>query len=551
MRNSRLILSRGIRLDKTYLDVIWKYSHEMVDICRDKAVIETDDFSIIRRTGNISVPYSMEVCLRANYIAFQNPDYESKWFFGWIDNCIYVNDGCTEIQYTIDIWSTWFDDWVRASSCYIERQMAVVDSWENPEYRNTQPENLNTGSSWNTISSNFINFSHTKIGMLVSGNDQPRDVQGATYRPAEGAMYDDIYSGLEFSHTTPTTDAGARQMNIYIAGYLREGVEDRIVKIFQFPDVFEQTDEQYHTTYSYDTIHDITTYSPLDFNGYEPRNNKLYTYPYRFLKLFSSNGDQKDLLYENFNYVDEALNCQIRVVGNVIPTVSAIAFPRGYNRVSNNFSQGVTFNMDLECAWIGDSYQRWLAVNQESNARAIEKSEQNLISSIVGGAVAGGTAGASFLGVGALPGAIGGAIAGGFSAGVGHYNLLKDQDVQQRQAAMQANIVHGSIATSALDVNYNNAGFHVYKYSITKEYAAAIDDYFDLYGYAWNKLDSPNIDSRPYFNYIKLAANGRIEGSYTCPSDCMEIINNIFRNGVRIWQDIDNVGDLSLARANH
>lgn len=138
--NSRVILSKNIKMDREYVNVLSYSEQEIVALCEQNVVVQAENFSFIRANKSIQVPFSYGQCLQANYIAFQNPDYSGKWFFAWIDEVIYKGDLNTEIKYTIDSWSTWFDKWTK-KPCFVQREHTNNDVVG----ANTIPENLNIG----------------------------------------------------------------------------------------------------------------------------------------------------------------------------------------------------------------------------------------------------------------------------------------------------------------------------------------------------------------------------------------------------------------------
>ena len=96
--NSEIILCKGIRLDKEYVNVLSYTENQMLTLCRSSAhkVASSNDYSFIRTTGNIFTNFTYSQCLQANYIAFQNKDYSNKWFFAFIDEVIWKGEANTE-----------------------------------------------------------------------------------------------------------------------------------------------------------------------------------------------------------------------------------------------------------------------------------------------------------------------------------------------------------------------------------------------------------------------------------------------------------------------
>ena len=124
---SRIILAKNIKMDRNYNNVLSYTEDEMLNLCLQNKVAEVDDYSFIRTNRSILSGFSYETVLQANYIAFQNKDYDNKWFFAWIDDVIYKGDKNTEIMYTIDSWSTWYDYW-NPNTCFVAREHVNDDT---------------------------------------------------------------------------------------------------------------------------------------------------------------------------------------------------------------------------------------------------------------------------------------------------------------------------------------------------------------------------------------------------------------------------------------
>ena len=137
-RNSKIILSKGIKLDRSYKQVLGWSESQIVELLLSNTnrVAYQENYSFIKERGTIKVQIPYATCLNANYLAFQNPDYSNKWFFAFIDKVNRLSDDATEIYYTIDIWSTWWDYW-STKACYIIREHVDDDTIGV----NTIPEN--------------------------------------------------------------------------------------------------------------------------------------------------------------------------------------------------------------------------------------------------------------------------------------------------------------------------------------------------------------------------------------------------------------------------
>lgn len=139
---SKIRICKGIKLDKEYNNVLNYSSTQMLALCesQEHLVASANDYSFIRNRGTISTNFNYDDALKCNYMVFQNKDYSNKWFFAFIDDVKYISDGCTEIEYTIDSWTTFFDDWT-PDKCFVLREHTNNDTIG----ANTIPENLQTG----------------------------------------------------------------------------------------------------------------------------------------------------------------------------------------------------------------------------------------------------------------------------------------------------------------------------------------------------------------------------------------------------------------------
>ena len=117
---SKIILCKGINVDKNYVNVLDYKENQMLSLCesQEHLVAIANDYSFIRNRGTISTNFKFDDALKSNYIAFQNKDYSNKWFFAWIDEVNFIGEENTEIKYTIDAWSTWFDYWQKKGLFY-------------------------------------------------------------------------------------------------------------------------------------------------------------------------------------------------------------------------------------------------------------------------------------------------------------------------------------------------------------------------------------------------------------------------------------------------
>ena len=139
-RTGRVILSKGIKLDRQYKNIIDYTESQMVTLCSNNKVYESNNCSIIKENEVLELDVTYGDALKCNYLAFQNPHYSSKWFFAFINRCEYVSEKCTRIYFSIDELSTWRDYW-DIKPCFVVREHVNDDTFG----LHTLPEGLETG----------------------------------------------------------------------------------------------------------------------------------------------------------------------------------------------------------------------------------------------------------------------------------------------------------------------------------------------------------------------------------------------------------------------
>ena len=537
LRTGRVILARGIKLDKTYKNILDYSESSMVSLVTSKAVASLSNCSFLRQGETIiEVEVAYGTALQANYIAFENPDYSNKWFFGFIDEVEYVSEKNSRIHYTIDELSTWFDYW-NPRACFVVREHTNNDTAGN----NTLDENINLGEF--VFNGNSVDFGGTYnnktdeesyICIAVSELIDPFDTTNplTTNVPYFGG----IYSGLKYIFFYNFED-----VNKTVDYYVAKGKKDAIMSIFYVPFDFVhnstvkaqayQYEKDGQTSYIY-TYWIEPTNSPLEFNydftkpstinGYAPKNNKLFTYPYCFFNINNNNGLECEYRYEDFSGVP-----QFKVLETLCPSMSIKAVARNYKSGSsaNTWGEGIMGAKTVQCSWITDYYTNWLTQNAVNLGLQAFGAAAGAGASIAAGNVVGGTMG--------LVSSIGGIVSE-------HY-----------RASMVPDQVHGNLNSGDVSFSRNKMCFTFLPKSIKAEYARIIDDYFTMFGYKTSRLKMPNQTGRTYWNYVQIAEGESIgftiDNGISVPSASMDIINNAYQRGVTIWHNHENIGNYTLS----
>lgn len=538
LQNSKIMICKNVKLEKDYKDVLDYTEANMVTLCTTKAVASASDYSFIRKEKNtIQTSFAYSDALKCNYMAFQNTDYDSKWFFAFIDDVEYSNDGTARIKYTVDEFSTWYDYW-NPQACFVEREHVNNDTIGY----NTIPEGIEfgdyvintTGKVTTTLDSNlYIAMGTTKL---------PSNTPGVTgYK-----MYGKVYSGVTYLMFQNTESATKFVKAIDSMGQDSSSLILNVctvpMKMFwnQFGDITWYTgDLGSETGISFTPLPNMTTKtldtvtfsSPSALDGYSPKNNKLLCYPYNVFHISNNAGIEGEFRYEDFTNLAPVFN----VVGTFSPSCSIMCFPTNYKRDSydnSGYKYGIPVAKYPQGSWNSDNYTNWLVQNGVN---------------ILGQRIDAPTSHAI---AGSLQAFTGAVTKQYDSVGAGFGTMLGAVQEMYR-ASLTPNTVNGQINQGDLTCAIGKMSPTYYKMTIKQEYARMIDDFFSKFGYKINRLKLPNQVGRQNWNYVKIGVTENIgystNSNRSVPSASMEIINNIYRNGVTIWHSHDNLGNYSLS----
>lgn len=537
LQNSKIIICKNIKLDKSYKDVLDYPESQMVQLCQNNAVASASNYSFIRgERGYIKTSFSYNDALKCNYMAFQNPDYSNKWFFAFIDDVIYDNDGTARIRYTIDEFSTWFDYW-NPEPCFVEREHVNDDTFG----LHTYPEGLEYGEYViNATGDVETNLQTTEL-ICIGTSWLPDNTPFAT----PNRVYAGVFSGVYYI-LFKFTESAAK----FVQGMADVGHANDIVNLFMIPLSIANVDYDdgwssgglgNQTGINFRVLPnsagvitlrdaDITLARPQTLNGYVPKNNKLFCWPYNVLAISNNVGTQAEYRYEDFINNTPVFS----LVAAVSPSCSVWLYPNNYkknNAVKGGYNWGIPVAKYPQGSWNGDMYTNWMTQNgvnifgtriDAPTSHAIMGSLQALTGAATGSYESIGS------GIGAMFGAV----------------------TEQYRASMIPNQIGGQVNSGDVCYAFNKMSPTYYKMTIRDEYARIIDDWFTRFGYKINRVKLPNQTGRTYWNYVKIGSGESIGYSTntdrSVPASSMEIINTIYRNGTTIWHLHSNIGNYNL-----
>lgn len=227
MRNSIVILSKGIKIDKNYNNVLDYSENDLLSLMRENGYLisESNNYSFVDEyQTQIIVQNKYEDVYLCNYLAFQNPRYSYKWFFCFVDRIEYNSENSTKITFHTDIWSTWYNNLVLKES-YVLREHVSDDTIG----KNTIDEGLNIGGvvAEDVITDNDFNSNHY---ICVATNWNPHTKLGFV-----GAnIYTRVVWG-SFLAVFPFTQEGITQYQYFVQQTNADGHPEDIHDIFIIP----------------------------------------------------------------------------------------------------------------------------------------------------------------------------------------------------------------------------------------------------------------------------------------------------------------------------
>ena len=581
--NTELYLLKGIPLDSDYTNTIKfksatnqhrfftdstrviKHFYNSVDTTtRAMSYIQKDE-------GVLCVGLSMSQCFNCNYIAFKNNSHEGKWFYAFVTKVEYANEKSCYIHYEIDVMQTWMFDYNLGMS-FIERQHHPTDKIGD----NLVPENLECGQ-YNAVWKADVSFSRMLVAIVTNKalDDLIKSKYGSEYSWHDtsypyGKTLSGVFNGLYvytgFVLKDELEDYRYSRKHYNVQYYIhrqkaQDGVnyieteslmdattmielitesskygENSIVAVYQYPAQFSKIDTT--TKYKEGTYTIVANVSVDDTVGdYTPKNKKLLTDPYKFIRVSNNTGETADYRIEDFTLFDD--NARFNITGTIVNPVTLLCTPTRYRGLSYDYDSGIALSNFPVCTFKGDAYTQWLVENRTSVTLSA-------VSSVIGAIIGVISGGASVAAGSTAMSAISGRTQMASSASSGVFGvgnkLAKIGDLKNTPPQ-----IHGQINCETLVAGMDRVGYSFYEVHIKPEFARIIDDYFTMYGYATHTVDIPNITSRPHWNYIKTINANILPTSTTCiPSDDLHRIRSVYDHGITFWHNGDEIGDYSF-----
>lgn len=579
-------LCHDIPLKPSYSDV-WSFANstERINYFNSKVLYSYTDYTFIKKDSAIVVDENVDNLRYCNYLFYNSYNNgsiaNSRTYFCFILGMDYINENATKVYFTTDVWTTYCFDIV-GNKCMISREHTPNDTFGNY----VLDEGLNVGDYVQEGSEQFFQFvEESKYYIIINTTAVPETKSsGATsgvkkfagmtihdkntnggklcYFPINSDSFTtDITNVIAFINCLNEQDGIDNIISIYIIPY--GSLNDPEQELFPIPFINEnfltEETEYPHRFQYYEVTNNLNSgykqnfiFARKTYSSYTPKNNKCYIYPYNYLQVSDMQGTTVNYKFENFT--SSNVTFEFHFTGGV-QNGSGILIPLNYMNKSQDYEDGIDCPKFPTVSWSSDSYVAWM-VNQglgvkvnfgidaynalltqassifsSANSMKMDITKFDLLdaalakkglevpkttkisaaSSDVLDQINTGTSAASSL-LGTL--------------GSGSLKAIL-QDAQAKMLPNEAHKGNGDIMWTV-----SRVGYSMRQLRGKDEFIKKIDNYFTMYGYRVDIIDTPLKYYRTYFDY-KETANANFTGNV--PNEDLNLLNTIFDKGVRIW----------------
>ena len=526
-------------------------------------------------SGEVKVPFHIKDIHDFTYMSIRNSlrtnDTLDHMYYCFIIDMDYVSDNCTLIKFKVDVMQTYAMSGLFSSTmpnksyvvrCHNETDdigdNLVTEPFNVSDYIESVPTpSVSSMSSYTIVVGVCSNRTVTLNGTQI--NLRPRNYTGR------------IYTGTTYLAFT-VNDAHNEQALIDLIDAL-DDYPNEIVSIYCVPSFIIGTITDHYV---------INPTAPVSqtlglyqngrkesdgFEGYSPKNKKLFTAPYTMLRVTNCEGEKIDLSFELFDNPDY---CSFEVDGTIIGEPSWSIYPQDY--AMNESTTGRTnYDYSMSCenfacgSWASDVFGSYLAKNGFITAT---KMLVGTIGTMVASSMLTGGVGA-VAGTGLVTAStasnlrmMDSALYGGTGPTdprlyMGNLNIRPQKGELTDMARGGGYALYTGWKSACDLIRAKNTGNNTYgtgtkgttaqinahkgiyfkTVKIRKYLAEQIDNFFTMYGYAQNKLI--NIGSylenhkRPSYAYIQCddfsLVNGGLENKYKVE------IAKIMNSGITFW----------------
>ena len=554
---SAIYILKDVPLDITY-NHTWYFStpQEQLDHFRRQTLVKQIGGTQYQRYDNTSiyVQLPMSKLYGANYMYFVNDvvvdsgvdigvdisGRRLKYFYAFITDVEYVNPNTSCIYYEIDYMQSFMFDYVLGDSFVVREHSEtdkVGDNIIEESFGNLPYELVNNDIHSPTVS---------QWAVIWQDADPYDFVDAAAGNVIPQGIMCGIVNGIKYGFWLISPNLSETQLTAELKIIFGKLKEASVGKAYMLPvwainihkvqtgspaNVFNITTQNAR----YDGGFFIPKY-PMQwdrYNEWQPKNKKMYTYPYNKITLFSADGNSQDYAYEHFKYIEEEDGINFSIESNFINGGIMMCLPLNHLNSDRDYTHSLIFSNVPSASFTTDSFDVWFRNNALSE---IGGNLNNAINQL--------PATNTFS---AQP-----TVSTGLGVGVNLATRALSTVVSAAQASMAVDKINapskqitmgvgGINQPSDNDADISLQTFYGVNYRIKIEIAKIIDDYFTMFGYATNRVKEPNRNVRSRFTYTQ--TNGCVFKKINLPQKFANKIASIYDKGITFWKPTATIGD--------
>lgn len=585
--NSDIYVLHDIPLDPTQDNTLWfanLSAQTSYFTSKAKYQFTKQTYQRVKR-GYIRLQKRAEDLYDCNYLMFRNTAYGTKWFYAFLDSVDYINDSVCEIRYTIDPMQTWFFDYL-LEQCLVIREHSQSDNIGD----NLVPEDVNLGEYVSGFPYQTDYFTDWKIVLVSTSKlvDSSGHVLPIQQVP-DGGFWGGVYGACNYYYF-PATATGISDIKTILNDLGIFNKPENIVAMFMLPSAMLPVNSPPYDTAAdslasqrsiiqdytlpfnergeIGTNNTIVTANYCVFNGYQPKNKKLYTYPYNYFVAYNNQGELQEFKYEYFPKdptTNNAIIFDIVCDGSMEPTI--VCIPVGYMQMwgtssaENDYTKAISISNFPKCTW----------ATNDLGAKLVQGGISLALLAATKGVSIPGAYSAQHIATeplkvetaGELPPTQSLANRNWVANNLPVQNIHDKVDIKMQPGdAIAAGFIARSVFNSHTRPSLGRGNsmfvaggmdFFFKPVFLAAPFAEIVDNYFQCYGYACNKVKIPNIHVRDHWTYTR-TANCCIKPYPASqqhpvggiPADDMKKICDLFNRGIRFWVNASEVGNYYL-----
>lgn len=348
------------------------------------------------------------------------------------------------------------------------------------------------------------------------------------------AYFQGAYTGLRIVPFA-MTPAGAAQCDTFLDAMTAGNQQDSVIAVNCFPiefinqmslpsdpnDFMADNPDPAELSETFELS--VSFVDPVNQTIHEPKNKKLYIYPYKQIEVDCLSG-AKTFEPERFILAPPSDSSRIggarfKAYGCLSPDPEIVVVPQYYDGEVNAVEHAQIVRGFPSFAYVIDSYRAWQALHTTQMQLG---TAAGMASGVIGSAVS------------LNPGGIVSSIAS-----------IATYDERNRLEREKGDTIKGAQGSNAM-IGTRMKGIYFREKGLLPEYAKIIDDFFTKYGYSSGQVKVPNRSSRPKWNYTK-TQNCSLTGDV--PASSLEKIRAIYNAGITFWKNASEVGHYELDNA--